>query len=229
MHQITALFLAVSFLLFTGCEDKKPNKDTIAVENTTTVITRQGEEKSSEEGKEIVEPSIQTEEETIPDIEPQPLDTIDTLELHDVGQQTYTLNFKGKDFTIENHSKPIVLLQLFATWCAPCVGEIAYLNDLSETYNEDLFVAGILTRDPVTHNELNLFIDQHHINYKILRSQNDTILTSHFAQELNIQGILPLPFIILYVNGKYYTHYEGSVPVEMVKYDIKQAQQHIKN
>jgi hypothetical protein len=32
---------------------------------------------------------------------------------------------------------------------------------------------------------------------------------------------------ILYVNGKYFTHYEGLIPIEMMQYDIEQAQKNI--
>jgi hypothetical protein len=34
--------------------------------------------------------------------------------------------------------------------------------------------------------------------------------------------------MILFVKGKYYTHYEGSIPEEMIESDIKQALNQIK-
>ena len=103
------------------------------------------------------------------------------------------------------------------------------MNDLQEANQEDLFVAGVLTRDTIDTSALNTFTEEHHINYKILQNEVDDTLGTYIAQELDIQGTFPIPLIVIYVNGTYYTHYEGSVPVEMVKYDIKQAQQQFKN
>ena len=41
MHQITALLLALLFLVFTGCEDKKSEQNAIPVENTTVIVMQE--------------------------------------------------------------------------------------------------------------------------------------------------------------------------------------------
>ncbi|WP_309497644.1 TlpA disulfide reductase family protein [Sulfurovum sp.] len=227
MHQITALLLALLFLTFTGCEDKKPDENTIPVENTTEIVEEEKYEKEMQVVKEVKSTSavtINTSEETF--IEPKK-NIGDTFELLDTQKKTYTATVAEEGLILKNNEKSIVLLQLFATWCDPCLGEIAYLNDLQEIHEEDLFIAGVLTRDTIAPSTLNAFIKEHHINYKILQSDNNDALAEHIARELDIQGTFPIPLIVLYLDGEYYTHYEGSVPVEMVKYDIKQAQQQL--
>ena len=243
MHPITAFLFALLFLTFTGCEDKKPEQNAIPVENTTIVVMQEKQASKIQDIKKT--PEVTEVESTTPVTEeaPEKIDTEpedvpepeieknvgDTFDLLNTQKETYTATVTQGGLIFQNNTKPIVLVQLFATWCAPCVGEIAYLNDLQETDQEDLFVAGILTRDTIDTSALNAFTQKHHINYKILQSEDEDTLGRYIAQELNIQGTFPIPLIVIYVNGTYYTHYEGSVPVEMIKYDIKQAKQQLKN
>jgi len=217
VHQITALLLALLFLSFTGCEDKKPDQSAIPVENTTSVVME--ENKISEE--------IEAESTTAATEDMPEKKVSDTFQLLDMQKEPYTAKITENGLQLKNNTKPIVLLQFFATWCAPCIGEIGYLNDLQEADQKDLFVAGVLTRDTVDSSTLNTFIEQHHINYKILQKESDDDLGTHIAQKLHIEGIFPIPLIVMYINGVYYTHYEGSVPVEMVKHDIQQAKKQL--
>ena len=238
MHPITALLFAILFLTFTGCEDKKPEQNAIPVENTTTVVMQEKQAVNIQEIEKIPEVkevessntvTVEAPEETHTEPEKIEKNVGDTFELSDTQKEIYTAIVAKEGLIFQNNEKPIVLIQLFATWCTPCVGEIAYLNDLQEANQEDLFVAGVLTRDTIDTSTLNAFIVDHHINYKILQNEDDDTLGKYIAQELNIQGTFPIPLIVIYVNGKYYTHYEGSVPVEMIKYDIKQAKQQLQN
>jgi thiol-disulfide isomerase/thioredoxin len=222
--------------MFTGCEDKKPEQDAIPVENTTVVVKEEKHEKEIQVVKEIESTpavTIDTPKETYTEAEEthtEPGKNIgDTFGLFDTKKETYTATVTEEGLIFQNNTKPIVLVQLFATWCAPCVGEIAYLNDLQEANQEDLFVAGVLTRDTIDTSALNTFTKDHHINYKIFKSESNDAFATRIARELNIQGTFPIPLIVIYVNGTYYTHYEGSVPVEMVKYDIQQAKQQLQN
>ena len=46
---------------------------------------------------------------------------------------------------------------------------------------------------------------------------------------LHLPQNFPIPLTVMYVDGKYFTHYEGSVPAEMIEYDIQQAQKQLKS
>ena len=204
--------------MFTGCEDKKPDQSTIPDEKRTSVTIQKKESQDVIDSKNTSPVSPNTSE--------QIADNVFTF--HNMDKTTYTATLTEKNMQLQNSTKPIVLLQFFATWCAPCVGEIAYLKDLQEAYKKDLFAAGILIRDEIDDTALNAFIAEHGITYEILQQSGRKDIALHIAKELDIQGTLPIPLIILYLNGKYYTHYEGSVPVEMVKYDIEQAKKQLK-
>jgi len=228
VHQITTFLLALFFLFFTGCEDKKPEQNAIPVENTTIVVMKEAQVNKVPEVESTTTVTVEASERTDTESEAEK-NVSDTFEILDMQKETYTATVSQEGLIFQNNRKPIVLVQLFATWCTPCVGEIAYLNDLQETNQEDLFVAGVLTRDTIDTSTLNAFTQEHHINYKIMYSENNDALATHIVQQLDIQGTFPIPLIVIYLNGKYYTHYEGSVPVEMVKHDIKQAKKQLQN
>jgi len=54
------------------------------------------------------------------------------------------------------------------------------------------------------------------------KKENDTFAVE-LLKELNIAERFQLPLTILYKNDKYYTHYEGAVPIEMIEHDLKKA------
>jgi len=238
LHLLTALFLALLSLTFTGCEDKKSDKNILSVEDTTVILA---DEQQIDIPQEVIEkkstqPSEQSDMPITPIAEELPLEN-DTKEpsiiadnafvLTDIQQTSYMATINHESLMLKGSTKPIVLLQLFATWCTPCIGEVAYLNDLQKLYEQDLFVAGVLTRDEISQTELIAFKQKHHIAYKILQSKKTPILEREIAQNLFIEDPFSIPLIIMYVQGQYFSHYEGSTPVEMIKHDIKQAKQQI--
>jgi hypothetical protein len=70
---------------------------------------------------------------------------------------------------------------------------------------------------------LEAFLKKQTINYFISNSQENDTFAVELLKGLNIEENFQLPLTILYKNGKYYAHYEGAVPIEMIEYDIKKA------
>lgn len=224
MHKITLLILALFGALFTGCEEKKPDQTSLPVEDTTEVISVPEQNKTNETVIRPFQTTIDSQQKIDSASETSKQDE---FELTDIQGKKYQVKLEEKDLIFQTPKKPIVLLQLFSTWCAPCLGEINYLNDLHTSNQDDLFIAALLTRDTITKADLKTFIQTHKIQYTILESSPGVDTAQGIAQELGYTALFPIPLLILYVEGKYYTHYEGSVPVEMVKYDIKQAQRQL--
>lgn len=79
--------------------------------------------------------------------------------LKDVKNQAVTLSdFKGK----------VILLDFWATWCAPCKVEIPWFVEFQETYGPaGLQVVGISVDD--TPDKLTPFVDQFKMNYPVLQ------------------------------------------------------------
>ena len=68
------------------------------------------------------------------------------------------------------------------------------------------------------------FIESQKIDFYISNQQDKNMKFSNFiAPKLQLNPKFPLPVMILFVKGEYYTHYEGSIPEEMIESDIKQA------
>ena len=49
----------------------------------------------------------------------------------------------GSTFTLSDHEGKVVLLNFWATWCGPCVGEMPAFEKLQETYGEDLVLLAV--------------------------------------------------------------------------------------
>ena len=49
----------------------------------------------------------------------------------------------GGEFTLSDHEGKVILLNFWATWCGPCVGEMPAFEKLQETYGEDLVLLAV--------------------------------------------------------------------------------------
>ena len=49
----------------------------------------------------------------------------------------------GSEFTLSAHEGKVMLLNFWATWCGPCVGEMPAFERLQETYGEDLALVAV--------------------------------------------------------------------------------------
>ncbi|HQR73996.1 MAG TPA: TlpA family protein disulfide reductase [Sulfurovum sp.] len=204
VHKIAVLLLLVSLLGLVGCEDK-PDEDTLtASENTTEILTKQ----RNQEHKSTQEPA--------------------TFSLHNTHSQEYNLTVYDEDIEIKEHNAPIVLLHFFATWCQPCVAEMPYLNDLQKKYRKELFVAGILTHDSIQEAALQTIIAKNGVRYFVSNAAQNDALAARLTRTLGLPENFTIPLIVIYVEGRYFTHYEGNIPVEMIEYDIEQAKKQLK-
>ena len=49
----------------------------------------------------------------------------------------------GESFTLSDHKGKVILLNFWATWCGPCVGEMPAFTGLTERYGEDLVLLAV--------------------------------------------------------------------------------------
>ena len=135
-----------------------------------------------------------------------------------------TLNDEGFDFNI---SEPIVMLDFFATWCPPCRAEIPHLVNLQTKYRGKLKIIGVLveSKHPAA---LKRFITGHDINYFVSSTPDNMKLAETTADMLHQPKNFSIPMMVLFVNGKYFRHYVGMVPEEMIESDIKEALKEVK-
>ncbi len=219
MHKKTAALLSLLLLLlillivFIVREEKQPKSTPLPTENTTEVIAKK--DKTLQKG---VLPQVKS---SVPKTSSKVFTLINTK------VQSHKVAISDQQVVFQDAKQPIVMVNLFATWCPPCIGEIPYLNDLQKKYKEELFVVGILTHDTITQDALGSFMAKNQINYFISNGTENDTFADHLATTLDLPKNFPIPLTVIYVKGEYFTHYEGAVPVEMIEYDIQQAKKQL--
>ena len=197
MKKTYILLLITTLLFFTGCEDKKPD------ENTKI------EEKIVKE-KTLAQKEAQIRQKN-------------TFLLQDNNDSNLSIYVNNKHIEISTVKQEIVILNFFATWCKPCRGEIPYIADLNHKYDNKIFVAGILVNDTVSKEDLEIYKKDLGVNYFMSSSSQNDDFSKLIVEKLKLKGNFTLPLTILFKSGKYYSHYEGAVPMEMLNHDIKNA------
>jgi len=233
VQKISAFLLLLLLLGLTGCEEKTADDTAMPVENTTEVFPKKEIDTQKETEYKLDQnqgalPDTPADTESSKPQSPQLETGADTFILRNTKALPYKVTISNKKVIFHENAKPIVLINLFATWCPPCVGQLAYLDDLQKKYKKDLFIAGVLTHDPIGEPLLKTFLSKEHLNYFISNSPYNDAFASLLATTLQEPENFSIPLTAIYVEGKYFTHYEGVVPIEMIEYDIQQAKKQLK-
>jgi len=154
---------------------------------------------------------------------PKPPSKEYTFKFEDLQGQTSTLKMKDDIYSFSNIQQPIVMLTLFATWCPPCRGQIPHLSNLQSKFKKHLFIIGALVHDDIKDEAFQKFINAEKALFFISKSQKENLKFAHMiTPKLKLTKEFPMPLMILFFKGKYFTHYEGSMPEEMIESDIEQ-------
>ena len=146
------------------------------------------------------------------------------LNFTSLDKEPTTLEIKANIYDFSNIIQPVVLVNFFSTWCPPCRGQIPHLNNLQKKYKEKLFMMGLLLHDDVRTTEVKNCISLKKVDYYISNTQkSNEKFAAILAPRLGLKPDFELPMMVMFVYGEYYTHYEGTVPEEMIESDIKQA------
>ena len=218
-------------------KDKKPEPTPLPTENTTEIFSEKNSLKKEDKRFKLEKKQV-TLLDTLPQTELSKEDqevNISVLKkepeiftLINTKEKSHKVTIFGQKVIFQNTTQPIVMVNLFATWCPPCIGEIPYLNDLQKKYEKELLVVGVLTHDSIVKTELETFMAKQQINYFISNGTDNDAFANLLAATLGLPKNFPIPLTVMYVEDKYFTHYEGAVPVEMIEYDIQQAKKQLK-
>ena len=72
-----------------------------------------------------------------------------------------------EDFKIADFEGKVVLINLWATWCGPCLEEMPYFRKLQDKYGDDGFIVVGLNSDEETEFQVREFVKEQKLNYKI--------------------------------------------------------------
>jgi thiol-disulfide isomerase/thioredoxin len=99
---------------------------------------------------------------------------------------------KGMEHTLAEYKGKVVLLNIWASWCTPCLKELPYLNELQKTYKDKGLVVLALSIDAnITRDQLLMFLDSRGITLQHLALDPYQV----WERALNLRG-LPVSYII---------------------------------
>jgi cytochrome c-type biogenesis protein len=153
-----------------------------------------------------------------------PVDSAPTLS--DAVRQT-TLKFvNGKSLKLSDFSNKVVIINIWATWCGPCMLEMPQLSKLNREYkSRGVVFLGLAT----TYNEQNdvkrvkHYLRAQKINYRSI--WDDGTLTKTLVEAVHGRSVIPQSFVIS-KDGRIVKHFQGFNPTETpprVRQAIEQA------
>ena len=210
------LYLILITFFFISCDNEKDTNQTTSIHTKTTI---QNETKKN--SQKIVPIQIDSQKVTPKEYK---------FLFHDLQQQSTTLHIKDDVYHFSNIKQPIIMIAFFATWCPPCRGQIPHLSNLQKKFQKHLFILSALVHDDTSNEKLNKFMIAQKARFFIASEEKENLEFANFiTPKLGLSKEFPLPLMILFVNGKYFTHYEGMMPEEMIESDIKQVLKKINN
>lgn len=133
------------------------------------------------------------------------------------------LEVKENIYSFKNIKQPIVIVNIMATWCPPCRGQLPHLSKLQHKFNENIFVISMLVHDDISLEKLEKFTITEKIRHYLSVSEDENLkFTNMLMPKLGLSEDFPMPLTVVFLQGKYFTHYEGMIPEEMIESDIKQ-------
>jgi len=140
-----------------------------------------------------------------------------------------TLEVKNDIYDFKNIKQPIVIINAMSTWCPPCRGQLPHLSKLQQKFKENIFVMATLVHDDIQKEKLEkLLIAEKALFYLSVTQKENLKFINMLAPKLGLSSDFPMPLTVVFANGKYFTHYEGMIPEEMIESDIQQLLQKIK-
>ncbi|WP_242929155.1 TlpA disulfide reductase family protein [Pontibacter vulgaris] len=122
----------------------------------------------------------------------------------------------GKTVSFESLKGKVVFMNIWATWCPPCVAEMPNIQSLYEKVGSDKIAFVMLSVDEAGMEKVKKFIDKKGFTFPVYMP------ASQFPQEFYSNAI-PTTFIIS-PEGKIVAKQEG-----MADYDTKEVQDFLKN
>jgi len=160
-----------------------------------------------EQGKERVEPVTQVIEKE----EKKAIDVSDiSLEIYD---------YDGLEPLINKEDEKIHVVNFWATWCAPCVKELPYFEEINADYNNRVEVLLVSLDFPRNYDsKLKPFMKKHDLKSKVIAF--DDVNQNRWIPAINENWTGALPATIIYNENKR-QFYEQSFTKEELETELK--------
>ncbi|MCJ7766658.1 MAG: TlpA family protein disulfide reductase [Thiovulaceae bacterium] len=147
----------------------------------------------------------------------------ETFHLVDTKGVDYNVTKEGLNFYVKGHKEKVIMFDIFATWCPPCRAEAPNLTHLQKQHLDELLILGVTIEEGITNAALDAFKTKYGADYAIVNSSDNERLYRAIASATKAGQRFPIPYLVMYKDGLYVTHYVGQTPEEMIDSDIKKA------
>ncbi len=93
----------------------------------------------------------------------------------------------GTSFKLQDKKGKVVLVNLWATWCGPCINEMPHLNEMQEKFKDKGFEIIGLDTDDESKEDIDAFAAKQKLNYQL--GWADGALMTEFVRLSKLQGI----------------------------------------
>ena len=102
----------------------------------------------------------------------------------------------GQTFTLEEHRGQVVVLDFWATWCAPCQISLPALSQIAKAYADtpDVWV-GSINKERISNQGLKRFMQRLNLKFPVIRDRVGSI-----SQQFDIRGLPTL--VVITPEGK---------------------------
>jgi thiol-disulfide isomerase/thioredoxin len=128
----------------------------------------------------------------------------------------------GTDFILKNAKTPLVIYDIFATWCPPCRAEAPHLSSLQKKYKDKITIIGVSIEAGKDNAFFQKFADDIGVTYTLVNSPDNQRLSRAIAGAIGIGQDFPIPLLVVYKEGRFVKYYTGLIPEEMLESDIQQ-------
>ena len=123
-------------------------------------------------------------------------------------------DMNGGDVALASFPGKVLLINFWATWCAPCMAEMPHFVELQSQYKDDLQILGVSVDDNAE--DMKPFAEKLKINYPLLVGLNRTDVEEAYGPFLGI----PQTFVISR-DGKICYKHAGIAPKQKFEAEIK--------
>lgn len=108
-----------------------------------------------------------------------------------------SLDAAGVKKAIESNKGKVVLVNYWATWCAPCVDEFPEIVKLQNQYRDKgLVVIGVSFDDPDEKDKVVAFAGQNHVTFPLLMRKSGSLEKFSESLDKRWSGVLPTSYVI---------------------------------
>lgn len=142
MKRFIATFILVFIIgsLLVGCMERIPNDDA----NQAVTGDDDSEKEKESESQPNENPDPETTPETNPEITPEPTPDPNLKVGTAIGDLMKSVELERIDgegkVSIEDHKGKIIIFNIWATWCPPCVSELPHFDEFASDYADDVVI-----------------------------------------------------------------------------------------